>query len=101
MNPVEAVKERLDNGRKWQKYHLGLYQNPRASVCLVGAIRGLDLDGRCRSSVHGPILEVIIEQFPEGNFDSIPMFNDDPETNWLRVEMVLDKAAIKWEENHG
>lgn len=91
-NPFEKVLDRLRE-KGWCK---GGFDGPDGSHCIVGAFRGFLSMARLQS------LEGILrEQYPDriaGRLCPIPNFNDHPDTTFADVERVLEKAAIKWEE---
>lgn len=107
-NPIPAVRARLNGGRYWVQGGYGLYESPDTPVCLVGAF--MSVYGR-RTSVNEAadealhlVTKVAREQYPErfpGHHTSVAAFNDDKETKWPDVDLVLEKAEVMWDEQHG
>ena len=102
MNPIEAIRVRLDGGRHWyQGGPIGFSRAGRPAVCLLLA---LDQDERLYALQDRLISQVIEEQFPErrssgdGYLSPIPSFNDHPATTWADVDLVLQKAAARADE---
>ena len=93
-NPFEVMLDRLRHVG-WQQGHEGGISGPN---CLHGAARYTGITG------YGAfILTIIQEQYPEhsafpGWQPTIMSFNDHPDTTFADVERVLEKAAVKWEE---
>lgn len=100
-NPIEAVRARLDGGRKW---HKGGWGDGAGNVCLLGAV--IELNDTCDVTAEERLLsEVVTEQYadrlPGLGVDGVrlvPEFNDHPDTTWPDVDLVLDKAARRWDE---
>lgn len=113
-NPFEAIRARLAEGRLWQKGSIGLVHIESGSVCLAGAAQSAIVH---RYVPHGfvewggywlnyanamcVLKEVVTEQFGDRAGGSVANFNDHPDTTWADIELVLDKCAQKWDEQHG
>jgi len=100
-NVLDEARDRLDGGRKW---HQGSMRGPGGGVCLVGAL--LDT-ARTQSDVDRAsylLGDVIQEQYPDlpgvtgSRLAALPTFNDHPDTVWADIELVLDKAARRLDE---
>lgn len=94
-NPFEKVLDRLRE-KGWRK---GDFLKGE-STCIVGASMAL---GSVIPHANGyTVLRVMItDQYPDrltGKFGLIANFNDHPDTTFSDVERVLEKAAVKWEE---
>jgi hypothetical protein len=94
-NPIEAVRERLDGGKLWYK---GDAFDPRSSnrVCVIEACSQV---AAWRVSLL--LDNVVQEQFPDRGHATLrpaAAFNDHPDTTWADVDLVLDKAARRWDE---
>lgn len=98
MNPYRAVAERLEQ-RGWLQGTSGPEEGPN---CLMAANRltnGKDQD-QIRKFVND-VRPIIVEQFPERvAFEcfGVAQFNDHPNTTFEDVILVLDKAALQFEE---
>lgn len=100
-NPFEKVLDRLRE-KGWRKGDYGPKSGPN---CIVGGL--LEITGMTiRESYLSPekvmLDSIVTEQFWEravrGRMTHIPNFNDHPDTTFSDVEKVLEKAAVKWEE---
>lgn len=94
-NPFEKVLDRLRE-KEWLKGQLGGLNGPN---CINGALFFEEVweNGKNRDS----LALIILEQYPERlekAFFSVPAFNNHPDTTFSDVERVLEKAAVKWEE---
>ena len=92
-NPFEKVLDRLRE-KGWRQGSMGdLEKGPN---CIAGAGNSVLM------AHHYRILESILDdQYPErtsGRMCPTPNFNDHPDTTFSDVERVLEKAAVKWEE---
>lgn len=96
-NPFEKVLDRLRE-KGWRQNGSGREEGPN---CIRGATQimvGLKV------LYDGPLLQVIATQYPDRTTTplaggvSIVEFNDHPDTTFADVERVLEKAAVKWEE---
>lgn len=116
-NPITAVRARLGDGRLWAKHTCGPWGDPGGygSVCLMGAFYSVyGLEGRrdrqrCWDGVT-LVGKIAREQFPEvfdhepirySGKDAVIFFNDSRATAWKDVDLVLGKAEVAWEEQHG
>lgn len=91
-NPFEKVLDRLRE-KGWYK---GGFTGPDGSQCVVGASRGI-----CNTQFFSLLEEILRDQYPDrlsGRLRPTPNFNDHPDTTFSDVERVLEKAAVKWEE---
>lgn len=94
-NPFEKVLDRLRE-KGWHKGSLGSTLGPN---CIYGAAVEL----RLTQGIDG-LIPVIRSQFPDRLVQMPdyhhpgPTFNDHPDTTFSDVERVLEKAAVKWEE---
>jgi hypothetical protein len=92
-NPVEAVRERLDGGRKWS--HGAGFDGE--SMCVVVAA-ALVADSTFLVLLH----EVAAEQFPDrakGQWLGAAInVNDHEQTTWADIDGLCDKAAVRWDE---
>ena len=101
-NPFEKVLDRL----REKGWHKGSYGTQFGPNCLVGGIKiinGLPTTLRMISHPQVELLSnIIYEQFRDravdGPMTCVPNFNDHPDTTFPDVERVLEKAAVKWEE---
>lgn len=97
MNHADKMLEALDGGKKWIKGRLALGDH----YCIMGANAYCEpsmVDFRKTSDI---LDKVIIEQYPErvnGKLDTIPNFNDHPDTNWDDIRAVLEKVSTKLDE---
>jgi hypothetical protein len=107
MNPFRKTKEVLKGGRRWTKgaYHAYGNETPEGDVfCLMGALtEATAREGVIEDSSERRILtSIICEQYPPlKDYDvtcAVEDWNDFPETTWVDVERVLDKAAVKFDE---
>ena len=97
-NPYKKVLDRLRQ-RGW---HKGSFGDRRGPNCLVGA----HMQTHCSTIKQfkqwtEDIIGIILVQYPDrinGSMAEIPNFNDHPDTTFEDVERVLEKAAVKWEE---
>lgn len=102
VNPFRRAQEVLEK-RGWCKHVMIDKTN---KVCLLGAIGVANhSQEEYKASPntwfeYPVILNIIKEQFPERyRSDSIgESFNDKPETTYDDVWLVLDKAAVWWDE---
>lgn len=95
--PEEALDRLRTHG--WTK---GASMNSRGEMCIGGACETGEVGF---SPAIQAIATVIRDQFPERVRDAINpsmgivvRFNDHPDTTFADVERVLEKAAVKWEE---
>lgn len=101
-NPIEKIRARLDGGNKWVK---GTLSN-ESGYCMIGAAKAEGV------RLYGDVIgEVIVEQYADRVSPfyrdvvrlhpsvGIPGFNDHEDTVWSDVELVLDKASLRWEES--
>lgn len=104
-NPIEKIRARLDGGNKWMK---GDLFDDNEGVCLLGAAQFVETGaheiGFGSLETVAPLRSVILEQFADRvqNMDlwaPLPHFNDHEDTTWADVELVLDKASLRWEES--
>ena len=96
-NPFEWVLDRLRE-KGWMKGSFGPTHGPN---CLVGASQNVPLPGIGWERLCDRVDMVVKEQYPErrkGSLATVPNFNDHPDTTFSDVERVLEKAAVKWEE---
>lgn len=93
-NPFEKVLGRLRE-KGWIQQSYGKREGPN---CMRGAASHTIRDVRVLYSYALPIIQAEYPgRVPVGN-ESIVQFNDHPETTFEDVERVLEKAAVKWEE---
>ena len=101
-NPFEKVLDRLRE-KGWQKGGFGIAEGPN---CIRGAAYEVNID---QDLVFGgylddkPIINIVKDQYPHcipvrPGREMISFFNDHPDTTFSDVERVLEKAAVKWEE---
>jgi hypothetical protein len=100
----------MKDGAAWTKGDYERESIEHTSYCLMGglaAAHDLDFDqwterAYC-SDERAMLLGVINEQYHECNggrgWGSVEDFNDDEETEFVDVDRVLDKAAVKWDES--
>lgn len=102
MNVIdETIDYIVEHG--WVK---GSYRNTEG-VCIVGALNMACLSGNTTpgvvSEARSLIRNVVKSEYPE--FDAeywlIEEFNDDAETSFNDVLIVLQKASAIWDEKHG
>lgn len=93
-NPFEKVLDRLRE-KGWRREKYGAPEGPN---CIAGAALQIGVlnHGYWRDHPTAQLLESIV--ISEYRFDCIPDFNDHPDTTFSDVERVLEKAAVKWEE---
>ena len=96
-NPFEKVLDRLrEKGWIKGRYHMD------ESSCLLGAamMERAVYWFSCGLTANNTLIVSIIEsQYPDRiEFGVVPDFNDHPDTTFEDVEKVLEKAAVKWEE---
>ncbi len=94
-NPFETMKARLAGGAKWIKGA----ERTDAGWCLYGALV------EARYSTFGELnflCEVAREQYPDRmnrpGIPTISQFNDHEDTTWPDIELVLEKTALRWDE---
>lgn len=94
-NPFEKVLDRLRE-KGWMQ---GRFGGPNGPNCIYGAAGNVGVSNDIEA-----VLDVIETQFPDRMKDKAsyhhpgPHFNDHPDTTFTDVERVLEKAAVKWEE---
>lgn len=100
-NPFEKVLDRLRE-KGWHKGDYGFASGPN---CLVGGLlfaTGMNIQESCNSPESETLDKIVMEQYwgraIRGSMTHIPNFNDHPDTTFTDVERVLEKAAVKWEE---
>lgn len=97
-NPFELVLDRLRE-KGWRKNGFGDWTGPN---CIVGAHMTLNNEtNKNFRSFRTFLVSIIHEHYSdrsEGRLETIPNFNDHPDTTFADVERVLEKAAVKWEE---
>lgn len=102
--------DRLDEGRKWGKGS----GNKDGKRCILGAIGNSDTGDYISCVIHTlggmdaaeVVADVVRSQFPDRlmphpDITCISIcrqFNDDPDTEWNDVSLVLEKAAIRQDE---
>jgi hypothetical protein len=89
----------LDDGNSWCK-HSYTSEGPDGgmSYCIAGAVHRATTPGTSQHKLLGlAIMHVIEEQFPDSGI-WITAFNDNPETTWEDVRMVLEKVIAREEE---
>lgn len=92
-NPFEKVLDRLRE-KGWMKGELG---EPTGPNCMVGGahytVGAVFLNWAIPTTI-------IKDQYPGrgGPHGFVDVFNDHPDTTFTDVERVLEKAAVKWEE---
>ena len=109
MNAVAKALEALRSSG-WSK---GRYVAPDGSHCMLGALNvalGLPDEYVLGTShpAHTAIANVVAEQYPDracfyrqvdNSWDlSVATFNDDPDTTFDDIKLVLEKAAIALDE---
>ena len=92
-NPFEKVLDRLRE-KGWCKDRLGDRHGPN---CLLGGAREVNVLG---GEWLFPLEEIIVDQYTDRvrNIAHTVSFNNHPDTTFTDVERVLEKAAVKWEE---
>lgn len=103
MSILQEMRDRVTKRTQWTKYKIATPKQNR--FCMVGWV------GRIQQEQHvhhadafqakDLLMEVIREQFPERlkRFsENIPTFNDHPDTTFEDVRLVIEKAAIKEQE---
>lgn len=100
-NPFEKVLDRLRE-KGWNQGNYGPTAGPN---CILGAfmyelsLRECELWGdECIEGLETVLLEQYWERTVKGDMTHVPNFNDHPDTTFADVEKVLEKAAVKWEE---
>ena len=90
-NPFEKMLDRLRE-KGWKKGDIG---PPDGPYCIVGAAHWGKIWVR-----WDELTDIILSQFPDRNITCgfVDIFNDHPDTTFADVERVLEKAAVKWEE---
>jgi hypothetical protein len=99
-NPIEAVRSRLDGGRKW---HKGSFSDAGGEkVCLLGALDDVLLGADVRMTTLDDLRTVIVDQYRDRlTADQVMRglivapFNDHRDTCWADIEVVLDKVAVQ------
>jgi len=96
-NVLDEARTRLDGGNKWCKQRL--YDGDKA--CVIGAI-SVTNRGRMFRALRA-VDAVVREQYPDragisGLLTGVGDFNDHPDTTWADVDLVLDKAARRLDE---
>ena len=104
MSILQEMRDRVTRHTQWTKFKLHTEKKTRS--CLVGWVR--KIENELGNQYQGDsikakdlIMEVIKEQFPErlNRFNqNIPSFNDHPDTTFEDVRLVIEKAAIKEQE---
>lgn len=93
-NPGEMILDRL-RSHGWCKQDFGDAEGPN---CIAGAAHEVEAEDYFQHT----LVWVIDEQYPgrmeAGPHSNVPNFNDHPDTTFADVERVLEKAAVKWEE---
>lgn len=92
-NPIEAVRARLDGGRKWAK---GAEVDGLGGRCLLAAATNDVMQ------VAHTLAPIIREQFPDrapqrGDAGTVVTFNDHPLTDFTDVEKVLVEGIARWD----
>lgn len=92
-NPFEKVLDRLRE-KGWCKDRLGDKLGPN---CLLGAAQAVGVFGYEWRETMGMLVQ---EHWPKFLGVQAPTvkFNNHPDTTFSDVERVLEKAAVKWEE---
>lgn len=93
-NPFEGVLDRLRE-KGWRKDGLGDDEGPN---CLYG---GQIQSGADYNIFRNVLTPIITDQYPDrvcNDLTTIVPFNNHPDTTFADVERVLEKAAVKWEE---
>lgn len=93
-NPFEIVLDRLRE-KGWQKGDFGPSEGPN---CIYGAITAVEVNFH---AVDASVVKIVGEQFSDRTLlkeHKGVAFNDHPDTTFTDVERVLEKAAVKWEE---
>ena len=93
-NPFEKVLDRL----REKGWHKGSFYGPGDSSCILGASMSVGVKKGFLPTLR-PLIE---DQYPDRAYSylngSVSSFNDHPDTTFTDVERVLEKAAVKWEE---
>lgn len=96
-NPFEKVLDRLRE-KGWAKGRGGDSHGPN---CIIGAL-GRELSTSLTKIAESFLAPVILDQYPgqltKRGSRILVRFNDHPDTTFTDVERVLEKAAVKWEE---
>jgi hypothetical protein len=102
-NPYDGVAAVLAE-RGWAR---GDNERPDGSVCLAGACNLVETGSAARAAngslwsgdLTKSLSPVIAEQFADRGYSGHAMpFNDDARTTRDDVDLVLDKAARRWDE---
>lgn len=89
------------------KWYKGYYTDGNENYCAVGhmyraagASEDLTdmLDVIDKVSPQWMFAEKVLNEFTNGEFDSLPRFNDHIDTNEEDVVAFLEKAAVRWDE---
>lgn len=97
-NPFEKVLDRLRE-KGWFKGSFWPYGSDAQNgpFCMLGAVPNPLLDTWPEHIVDGIIRDQYGDRIMQG-YRIIPTFNDHRDTTFSDVERVLEKAAVKWEE---
>lgn len=95
-NPITQMLQ-LIRDRGWTQHQ---YENKKGSLCIYGAHDQLGPRSHATLQI---IRQTIKEQFPkyESSGTIIVSFNDSCDRRIADIEMVLEKAAVKYDEQHG
>lgn len=98
-NPFEKVLDRLRE-KGWNQKRWG---GPEGPNCMYGAIYYTQPGQALSESWMSQMLYHIVgDQYRNrvnDNMDNrVMLFNDHPDTTFSDIERVLEKAAVKWEE---
>lgn len=94
-NPFEKVLDRLRE-KGWMKHNFGTENGPN---CIRGAALKKGVPGW--DFLIPALTPIIMDQYRDrvwGGIECVASFNDHPDTTFADVERVLEKAAVKWEE---
>ena len=97
MNKIREALNYLDGGARWHKGGLSDGDNR----CLIGALMMVDGDDYAIESV---VEDVVLEQYADrinvidNCLRPVAQFNDHPDTTWPEAERVMEKAAMKLDE---
>lgn len=92
MNPFEEALDRIRSSGWIQ----GELARPGEGYCLEGAFLFAQ-PSKCHLEYYPLIRKVLGEQYGWGY--SVYIWNDQPERTQAEVETILEKCAVRWDEN--
>lgn len=94
-NPYARALERL-RVKGWCKYKSGTEEGPN---CVSGALAYVTNDNVLLDKRLEFVSRIVEELYPsEWGWTTVPTFNDRSDITFEDVEVVLEKAAVRWEE---